>query len=87
MGAGDFAERQSNSLAKLLESFLRSGISPQTALRLVCPAFALRSDGEAFASVDLLCIDLYSGNAEFYKCGAAPSYVLSPESPPRFRWR
>ena len=83
MGAGDFAERQSNSLAKLLESFLRSGISPQTALRLVCPAFALRSDGEAFASVDLLCIDLYSGNAEFYKCGAAPSYVLSPASPLR----
>ena len=28
-----------------------------------------------FASVDLLCIDLFSGKTCFYKFGAAPSYI------------
>ena len=75
MGSGEEAARQSGTLARLLENFLRAGIRPRTALQLVCPAFAIRTDGETFASVDLLCIDLYTGAAEFYKCGAAPSFV------------
>jgi stage II sporulation protein E len=28
-----------------------------------------------FATVDLMCVDLFSGEAGFYKYGAAPSYV------------
>ncbi len=81
MGAGVHASVQSGTLARLLESFLRAGIRPQTALRLVCPAFAIRSDGETFASVDLLCVDLYTGESEFYKCGAAPSFVWENGGP------
>ncbi|MDY3072954.1 MAG: SpoIIE family protein phosphatase [Eubacteriales bacterium] len=81
MGAGPQAARQSATLARLLESFLRAGIRPATALRLVCPAFAIRSDGENFASVDLLCVDLYTGDASFYKCGAAPSFVWQDGGP------
>ncbi len=32
-------------------------------------------DNWGFATVDLMCVDLFSGETCFYKYGAAPSYV------------
>ena len=34
-------------------------------------------DQWGYATVDLMCIDLFTGQTGFYKYGAAPSYVLS----------
>ena len=80
MGSGADAAAVSGSAARLLEGFLRSGISVQTALRLICPAFALKHDNETFTTIDLVCIDLHTGNGAFYKCGAAPSFILTEEN-------
>ncbi len=77
MGSGDDAAEVSRSAVKLLESFLRSGVSVQTALTLICPAFAIKNESRTFTTIDLLCIDLFTGNGEFYKCGAAPSFIMS----------
>ncbi len=77
MGSGDDAAEVSRSAVKLLESFLRSGVSVTTALTLICPAFAIKNESRTFTTIDLLCIDLFTGNGEFYKCGAAPSFIIS----------
>jgi stage II sporulation protein E len=34
-------------------------------------------DGFGFATVDLMCVNLFTGETCFYKYGAAPSYVMS----------
>ncbi len=63
---------------RILERFLRTGVDPALAMKMRNSVMLLRnSDSWGFATVDLLCIDLFTGNAVFYKFGAAPSYVRS----------
>lgn len=76
MGTGPGAAKESTAAVRLLERFLRAGVEPKTALNALNSAFILRADEySGFATVDLLCINLFSGNAEIYKWGAAPSYL------------
>jgi len=78
MGAGDNAAKESVEAVAILERFLRSGVDPATAMKILNSVMLLRNGEEwGFATVDLLCIDLFSGEAVFYKYGAAPSYVKS----------
>ncbi len=76
MGSGEEARRESALAIRLLEKFLRSGMEPEDALRTLNSALALRCEEEGgFTTIDLFRLDLYSGEAGFYKLGAAPSYL------------
>jgi stage II sporulation protein E len=83
MGSGAEASRESESFLKMLEHFLRSGVQPDTALRLIHPAFTIKCGGDSFTTCDILRIDLYTGAAQCYKCGAAPTYVCPVGAIPR----
>ena len=76
MGSGPDAHRESTMAIGLLEKFLRSGMEPEEALNTLNSALALRCEEEGgFTTIDLFRLDLYTGEAGFYKLGAAPSYV------------
>lgn len=76
MGSGEGAAKESVAAVRILERFLRSGVEPALAMRMLNSVMLLKNqDSWGFATVDLLCIDLFSGNAAFYKYGAAPSYA------------
>ena len=76
MGSGPEARRESTTAINLLEKFLRSGMEPEDALNTLNGALALRCEEEGgFTTIDLFRLDLYTGEAGFYKLGAAPSYV------------
>ena len=76
MGSGQEAQRESLNAAKLLEQFLRADVEPETALKTINAALALRSEETgAFTTVDLLVMDLASHEAALYKYGAAPTYL------------
>ncbi len=76
MGAGRDAAKESIEAIAILERFLRSGVDPAAAMKILNSVMLLRNGEEwGFATVDLMCIDLFSGEAGFYKYGAAPSYV------------
>ncbi len=83
MGSGVSAARESEGFLKMLEHFLRSGVQPDTALRLIHPAFAIKCGGDSFTTCDILRIDLYTGAAQSYKCGAAPTYICPVGAIPR----
>ena len=83
MGAGADAARESGRFLSMLEKFLRAGVEPETALRLIHPAYTIRCGGDSFTTCDILCADLYSGAAVSYKCGAAPTYLCPSGSMPR----
>ena len=76
MGSGEEAAKDSISAVRILERFLRSGVEPATAMKILNSVMLLKS-GESwgYAAIDLMCIDLFTGQAGFYKYGAAPSYI------------
>ena len=74
MGTGEPAAGLSADCVHLLGDLLRAGVAPLDALRILNGTYLLRGDG-CFSTVDLLHIDLTSGEAELLKWGAAPSYL------------
>ena len=76
MGSGPEANRESTLAVRLLEQFLQAGVPARQALSTLSSALALRGeDAGGFTTVDLLQIDLFTGDGELYKLGAAPTYV------------
>jgi len=76
MGSGEEAAQESISVVRILERFLRAGVEPGTAMKILNSVMLLKStDSWGYATVDLMCIDLFTGKTAFYKYGAAPSYV------------
>ena len=76
MGTGRAAAGESACAVSILEQLLRAGMEPMTAMRLLNSAAMLRNGEDwGYATVDLCCVDLFTGETCFYKYGAAPSYV------------
>lgn len=85
MGSGTEANRDSTLTVRLLERFLQAGVEAEPALKTLNSALALR--GEAlggFTAIDLLEIDLFTGDSILYKFGAAPTYVRKKDTVSRF---
>ena len=76
MGSGDHAALDSMMTAGLVARMVRAGFRFGSAIKLVNSALLLKSEDESLATVDALSVNLYTGRADFYKAGAAPSYVL-----------
>ncbi len=81
MGCGEDAAKESGEVIGILERFLRSGMDPAIAMKTLNSVMLLKN-GEhwGFATVDLMCVNLFTGETCFYKYGAAPSYVMSGKS-------
>ncbi len=79
MGSGRDAAAVSEICAEFLGNMLEVGSMNRELLAILNRSLCGRSEGslyECSATVDLLELDLVSGNTEFFKCGAAPSYVF-----------
>lgn len=76
LGTGTEAAKESTTVVELLEKFLRCGVPPASSMKILNSVMLLKNrDSWGYATVDLMCIDLFSGESCFYKYGAAPSYV------------
>ena len=76
MGDGPRAALESSATISLLRRLLESGFNQDLAIKTVNSVLALRSPGESFATVDLVVVNLISGQANFIKTGAVPSFVV-----------
>lgn len=76
MGTGPKAARESATVVSLLEHLLESGFGQDLAVKTVNSIMMLRPTEEAFSTVDLAVLDLYTGNGTFLKIGAVPSYLV-----------
>ena len=80
MGSGPEANRESTLAVRLLEQLLQAGVESKQALTTLSSALALRGEeAGGFTTVDLLELDLFTGEGELYKLGAAPTYVKKKE--------
>ena len=88
MGAGSDAARYSMDAVRILEKFLRAGVQPELAMRILNDQMLLRNATDTVAAtVDLMCIDLFSGETRLFKYGAAPTYVRRGDTVRRIRSR
>ncbi len=77
MGTGSRAAKESEAILELLDSFLDAGFDSRVAVRLINSIMIMKSEDEAFVTLDLCIIDLYTGEARFIKTGAEPSFILN----------
>ena len=76
MGSGEQAAYDSRQAVTLLEKLLKAGISPECALGTLNSALCLKNaDTSVFVTIDLLALDLLTGQLKTYKLGAAPTYI------------
>ena len=89
MGSGTSAALTSALSTTFLSRMLQGGMRVETALRMLNAFLAARATGESESSttVDLLAIDRVSGEAQLFKCGAAPSFLLRRGEVTRFHSR
>ena len=71
--------RESTLAIRLLEQLIQAGVEARRALATLSSALALRGEETGgFTTVDLLQLDLFTGEGELYKLGAAPKRPSGP---------
>jgi stage II sporulation protein E len=76
MGSGGNAAVDSSMAAELVRQLLAAGASHGTALKLCNSALMVKAADESLATLDIATLDLFTGRADFYKAGAAPTFVV-----------
>lgn len=74
MGTGSGAQSDAQEAISVLQSLLTLGFDAMDAAAMLNELYVLRGDG-CFSTVDLLEMDLCTGEGALYKWGAAPSYL------------
>ncbi len=75
MGIGEKACTESQAAVRLLETLLSSGFTREIALKTINSVLMLRSHKDSFATLDMMIMDLYTGEVDFIKIGSAPSFI------------
>ncbi len=75
MGSGESAYQDSGNLIEVLEHLLESGFERKAALRLLNTLFVAKYEGETFATLDMVSLDLYTGKCEIMKNGGAATFI------------
>lgn len=76
MGTGKPAAVDGTLAAQLTARLLLAGFDSTAAARLVNVALGLKSQEEGGATLDLLTLNLYTGQGLLFKAGAAPSFLI-----------
>lgn len=75
MGSGERAARESMATITLLEQLMEAGFSKDIVIKTINSVLMSKSLDEAFSTIDLSIIDLYTGKVEFIKSGAVASFI------------
>ncbi|MBQ9858491.1 MAG: SpoIIE family protein phosphatase [Oscillospiraceae bacterium] len=80
MGTGCEAEKYSKNAVSVLETFLKSGVNADSAVRILNDLMLLKNQNETdCCTVDLVSINLFTGKTLIFKYGAAASYMKYEE--------
>ncbi|MDI9489452.1 MAG: stage II sporulation protein E [Bacillota bacterium] len=75
MGTGKEACEESETVLSLLEQFLEAGFRIETAIRMINSNLVLKPEKQAFSTIDMGTINLYTAMCEFVKIGAASTFI------------
>lgn len=77
MGTGARAAIDSTLTSSVIEKLISGGFSVEGAVKAVNSAMIMKSTDESISTVDAVNINLYTAVADFYKSGAAISFIRS----------
>ena len=75
MGSGPEANRESDMVVELMEKFMEAGFPRETAIRMMNSTMVLKGENASFSTMDFAVLDLYTGELELTKIGAAASFI------------
>lgn len=75
MGSGTAAAIDSAMTVSLISKLLDANVAYEPSLKIVNSALLVKSGEESLATIDIAAVNLYSGQVDFYKAGAAPTFV------------
>lgn len=75
MGTGKRAAIDGNMASGLLSQLVKAGFGFDCSLKIVNSALLLKSAEESFATLDITCLDLFTGKAQMFKAGAPATFV------------
>ncbi|WP_432667500.1 stage II sporulation protein E [Wukongibacter baidiensis] len=75
MGSGEKAAKESIATITLLEQLMEAGFGKDIVINTINSVLMSKSLDEAFSTIDLSIIDLYTAKVEFIKIGAVSSFV------------
>ena len=79
MGSGNAANRESELVVDLMQKFIEAGFPKETAIKMMNSAMVLQGEEESFSTLDYASIDMYTGNLELIKIGAAATFLKSKD--------
>lgn len=77
MGTGSSAAAEGTMVAELSKQFLKFGISSPCALKFINSVMLLNSKTEALTTLDVLSVDLFSGEARLMKAGSPATFIIN----------
>ena len=77
MGSGGQASQESELVVDLLQKFVEAGFPKETAIKMMNSAMVLQGEDNSFSTFDLAEINLYTGDLELTKIGAAATFIKS----------
>ena len=75
MGTGGRAAVDGTMAAGLMARLLKAGFGFECSLKIINSSMLFKSSDESLATMDIASIDLFTGQTELYKAGAAPTIV------------
>lgn len=75
MGTGGRAAVDGAMASGLMSRLIKAGFGYECSLRILNSSMLFKSTDESLATVDIASIDLFTGETELYKAGAAPTIV------------
>lgn len=75
MGTGGRAAVDGAMASGLMSRLIKAGFGYDCSLRILNSSMLFKSTDESLATVDIASIDLFSGQVELYKAGAAPTLI------------
>ena len=74
MGSGLEASKSSKIAIKMLDRLLKTGFDKDASIKLMNQSLCLNTEDEMYATLDVMILDLFTGNVEFIKNGACPTF-------------
>lgn len=80
MGSGEKANQSSKRVISMLEKLLNTGFEKKDALELVNSVMSFNEEEDSFATLDVSMFDTLTGDAEFLKVSACPTFIKKDEN-------
>ena len=75
MGTGGRAAVDGAMTTNIMGKLIKSGLGFNSALKVANSALLIKSGEESLSTIDITCVDMFTGKAEFLKAGASLTFI------------